>query len=126
MVRLLTARVIPLFPSYSHGRRLVVIRLNVVKKSSESFGEWLGREDSNLRMQEPKSCVLPLDDAPGSLREYESLGGAGTRYPRENRSYSNDRIGNENLPLFVLCKAILGSFCDDGIGKKSENSWTAS
>ncbi len=25
---------------------------------------WLGREDSNLRMQEPKSCVLPLDDAP--------------------------------------------------------------
>jgi hypothetical protein len=26
--------------------------------------KWLGREDSNLRMQEPKSCVLPLDDAP--------------------------------------------------------------
>ena len=26
--------------------------------------EWLGREDSNLRMQESKSCVLPLDDAP--------------------------------------------------------------
>ncbi len=25
---------------------------------------WLGREDSNLRMQDPNSCVLPLDDAP--------------------------------------------------------------
>ena len=25
---------------------------------------WLGREDSNLRMQVPKTCVLPLDDAP--------------------------------------------------------------
>src|SRR5215475_6794357 len=25
---------------------------------------WLGREDSNLRMLEPKSSVLPLDDAP--------------------------------------------------------------
>ena len=25
---------------------------------------WLGRQDSNLRMQESKSCVLPLDDAP--------------------------------------------------------------
>ena len=25
---------------------------------------WLGREGSNLRMQESKSCVLPLDDAP--------------------------------------------------------------
>ena len=28
------------------------------------YKTWLGREDSNLRMQEPKSCVLPLDDAP--------------------------------------------------------------
>ncbi len=36
---------------------------------------WLGREDSNLRMQEPKSCVLPLDDAPlltdVAVEEYE-------------------------------------------------------
>ena len=28
---------------------------------------WLGREDSNLRMQEPESCVLPLDDAPEGI-----------------------------------------------------------
>ncbi len=25
---------------------------------------WLGWEDSNLRMQEPKSCDLPLVDTP--------------------------------------------------------------
>ena len=25
---------------------------------------WLGWEDSNLRMQVPKTCVLPLDDTP--------------------------------------------------------------
>ena len=32
---------------------------------SDLFGpDWLGREDSNLRMREPKSRVLPLDDAP--------------------------------------------------------------
>lgn len=30
--------------------------------------KWLGREDSNLRMQEPKSCVLPLDDAPAEKK----------------------------------------------------------
>ncbi len=29
---------------------------------------WLGREDSNLRMQVPKTCVLPLDDAPAISR----------------------------------------------------------
>ncbi len=33
-------------------------------KVSSIILDWLGREDSNLRMQEPKSCVLPLDDAP--------------------------------------------------------------
>ncbi len=25
---------------------------------------WLGWEDSNLRIQVPKTCVLPLDDTP--------------------------------------------------------------
>jgi hypothetical protein len=59
---------------------------NFLKKWFRSFGfivtfvrysssmNWLGREDSNLRMQEPKSCVLPLDDAP-----------AENRYPYEPR-----------------------------------------
>ena len=52
----------------------------VAKRKSRFTGEfkifnqkWLGREDSNLRMQEPKSCVLPLDDAPlfqGKLVKY--------------------------------------------------------
>jgi hypothetical protein len=27
----------------------------------------LGREDSNLRMQAPKACVLPLDDTPNKM-----------------------------------------------------------
>jgi hypothetical protein len=26
--------------------------------------KWLGWEDSNLRIQVPKTCVLPLDDTP--------------------------------------------------------------
>ena len=33
-------------------------------KDKISLDTWLGREDSNLRIQESKSCVLPLDDAP--------------------------------------------------------------
>src|SRR5712691_13340824 len=33
----------------------------------------LGREDSNLRMQVPKTCVLPLDDAPSMDRYREAL-----------------------------------------------------
>jgi hypothetical protein len=35
--------------------------------------DWLGREDSNLRMQDPNSCVLPLDDAPIQNRQ-EAVG----------------------------------------------------
>ena len=31
--------------------------------------KWLGREDSNLRMQGPKPCVLPLDDAPSTHKK---------------------------------------------------------
>ena len=30
----------------------------------EKAEKWLGRQDSNLRMLESKSRVLPLDDAP--------------------------------------------------------------
>jgi hypothetical protein len=29
-----------------------------------AVARWLGREDSNLRMTEPKSVALPLGDAP--------------------------------------------------------------
>jgi hypothetical protein len=35
-------------------------------------GEILGREDSNLRMQDSKSCDLPLVDAPSEIREPSS------------------------------------------------------
>ncbi len=31
--------------------------------------DWLGREDSNLRMAESKSAALPLGDAPIAARE---------------------------------------------------------
>ena len=34
--------------------------------------EWLGREDSNLRMPAPKAGVLPLDDAPAKTRRQEA------------------------------------------------------
>ena len=30
---------------------------------------WLGWEDSNLRIQVPKTCVLPLDDTPNLLNQ---------------------------------------------------------
>src|SRR5271157_1132692 len=39
-----------------------LILSNILNPSQYIF--WLGREGSNLRMQESKSCVLPLDDAP--------------------------------------------------------------
>ncbi len=35
---------------------------NFVRKLSFLF--WLGWQDSNLRMQQSKCCVLPLDDTP--------------------------------------------------------------
>ncbi len=35
-----------------------------VKFCREERVKWLGREDSNLRIQESEPCVLPLDDAP--------------------------------------------------------------
>jgi hypothetical protein len=46
--------------------------------------DWLGREDSNLRIRDPKSRALPLGHAPppvlpysnGDLRESFGLGGA--------------------------------------------------
>ena len=34
------------------------------------FNIWLGREDSNLRMQGPKPCALPLGDAPLPITHY--------------------------------------------------------
>src|SRR5215510_5746680 len=36
----------------------------MARRAPPSARPWLGREDSNLRMLEPKSSVLPLDDAP--------------------------------------------------------------
>src|SRR5258706_3066097 len=49
-------------------------------------GGWLGREDSNLRMRDPKSRALPLGHAPPTERDFrhgpftigpDSDGGAG-------------------------------------------------
>ncbi len=34
------------------------------KSKSEDLDFWLGRRDSNPRMQQSKCCVLPLDDSP--------------------------------------------------------------
>ena len=57
--------------------------------------KWLGWEDSNLRIQVPKTCVLPLDNTPSVLgflnpayvtarpADRNSAGGAGlARWPR--------------------------------------------
>src|SRR2546428_7982617 len=33
-------------------------------------GRWLGREDSNLRMRDPKSRALPLGHAPPTERDF--------------------------------------------------------
>jgi hypothetical protein len=44
----------------------------------------LGREDSNLRMQVPKTCVLPLDDAPYTTHPSWDIGAKAQRgkHPR--------------------------------------------
>ena len=34
---------------------------------------WLGCQDSNLGMQAPKACVLPLDDTPVLIIAVDSL-----------------------------------------------------
>ena len=36
----------------------------ILPKKSTGFLFWLGWQDSNLRMQQSKCCVLPLDDTP--------------------------------------------------------------
>src|SRR5262245_45022326 len=41
--------------------------------------EWLGREDSNLRMRVPKTRVLPLDDAPSPWVSAETAASTGGR-----------------------------------------------
>src|SRR5688572_81250 len=45
---------------------LMSLSSGFMEPSSFREAPWLGREDSNLRMLEPKSSVLPLDDAPTS------------------------------------------------------------
>src|SRR5262245_19486582 len=57
---------------------------------------WLGREDSNLRMQVPKTCVLPLDDAPAldrsiaGQRAHMSPALVAARGPRRTPSFGVD------------------------------------
>ena len=50
--------------------------------------EWLGREDSNLRMQEPKSCALPLGDAPKSRMTHPAaLFRCSGNFPESGRTF---------------------------------------
>ncbi len=77
---------------------------------------WLGREDSNLRMQVPKTCVLPLDDAPAiRLRRQINLQSAinAGDYPNMLWKYSarervfagNTRQVSRALPLREAARA---------------------
>ena len=49
-------------------------RANIVEKKHHLSGRqmvflfWLGWQDSNLRMQQSKCCVLPLDDTPMGIK----------------------------------------------------------
>ena len=67
---------------------------------------WLGREDSNLRMQVPKTCVLPLDDAPA------------IRIKKTTKRANAYRRCNPAAPGFVTCPlrlpCLLNSLCRDG------------
>ena len=63
----------------------------------------LGREDSNLRMQVPKTCVLPLDDAPSDRRHAAKLNAPSQlplrqRYPVPPAPPLRHRLANPHLP----------------------------
>ena len=55
-----------------------------LRNAAKSLKLWLGREDSNLRMADPKSAALPLGDAP-SVAE-RKRGVARAQRPRRRRS----------------------------------------
>ena len=54
---------------------------------TDPMNYWLGREDSNLRMAEPKSAALPLGYAPtGKLPSTRKIAGFQGRQPRRGRT----------------------------------------
>ena len=66
--------------------------------------KWLGREDSNLRMADPKSAALPLGDAPSALKSRDAETGkqplpvqqaAQRQHPRELGHAAGEREGRE-------------------------------
>src|SRR3990172_8040105 len=52
------------FPEKSFNFSILPFIRCLLFTTHDSRAFWLGREDSNLRMQVSKTCVLPLDDAP--------------------------------------------------------------
>jgi hypothetical protein len=59
----------------------VKIRISSILSPFLSEKNWLGREDSNLRMRVPKTRVLPLDDAPAIYERRKAQGEGGARRP---------------------------------------------
>src|SRR5712692_11935755 len=57
----------------THAKRLVSRKPPHWDREAGAGHRRLGREDSNLRMQVPKTCVLPLDDAPSTNSYREAL-----------------------------------------------------
>ena len=49
---------------FPHGTREESFVNDLLLRGVWKAASWLGRQDSNLRIQESKSCVLPLDDFP--------------------------------------------------------------
>lgn len=63
-------------------------------ESQKGASVWLGRQDSNLRMLESKSSVLPLDDAPIYGMEDGVILSEAQRYPNLSRKVKGEDKDN--------------------------------
>ena len=68
-------------PRRRHRRIAIAVRVRFAASVRDCVTDWLGRQDSNLRMAAPKAAALPLGDAPMcEAASYSEDGGDGNPY----------------------------------------------
>jgi hypothetical protein len=65
---------------------------------SHFLNDWLGWEDSNLRVQVPKTCVLPLDDTPIF---FEAMSNAKVQIPNQIQSSNVKPFSNLDFDIHL-------------------------
>ena len=76
-------------PIFCYPIRFSIISLKDIIHTP--LGLWLGWQDSNLRMQQSKCCVLPLDDTPRCIKLFKKRLELSSRFLWGGRWDSNPR-----------------------------------